>query len=292
MVRRVGAALGGLAALGVLAGGIAAHSKHSGAEKPIKTPVGAGVSGEGKDPYYFWVGGSQLGKSTGESAKLTQAQPKGVTGNSHSLGQIMVTNEALTQRVEFAWEDDPSSNGDQKPRLSVSSTVDGHTTDNGFVQVSKRYHPGSIVDVGKMGTYAIKYDPKSGGRWDVLYNEPGERQQLVGYYPESLWDGKFKESDYNDVWYEVAAANPRPGITMGDGKYGTEAGSAKIRDFHMFNGPKPNLTPYAATGEASSPSGQVVPKTEPISGDPAPPYNFGNPTRNGLNAGGPGFEQS
>jgi hypothetical protein len=149
--------------------------------------------------------------------------------------------------------------GDSKPHLFVFHWVDGEGTCYdacGFVQVSDTYYPGDTVKSGVTGKYKINH---SDGKWNIYYNN-----EKVGYYPDSLWDGRFKKAGYIQVFGEVAKNSKGACIEMGNGTLGSKSGSTKISNFNLLG---------TTAGESLSPYTTL-------------PFEYGFASATGMSLGG------
>lgn len=219
---------------------------------------------------YRWVGGRQFISASGVSVQFGQAAPK-TMGNSlqgHTLVELSVGTADGKQYVEVGWIL-PDASGNAKPRLFVYHWVDGHTScynGCGFVQVSGSIHPGDLLTVGATGTYKINY---SGGQWQVFYD--GTK---VGYFPESLWGGKFTQAGFTQIFGEVSSSTMNTCTQMGNGIYGSHAGSLLISNYTLLGSTTArDLSPFNLNN---------------FNGSVNPGYNYGAATATSLRIGGPG----
>lgn len=219
---------------------------------------------------YQWVGARQFMSASGVSVQFGQAEPAttGTALTGHTLVELSVGTSDGKQYVEVGWIL-PDVNGDKRPRLFVYHWVDGQTScynGCGFVQVSTAIHPGDPLTPGVAGTYKINY---SGGQWQVFYNGVE-----VGYFPGSLWGGRFTQAGLAQIFGEVASSTLGTCTQMGNGIYGSAAGSLLISNYTLLgSGTTPYLTPYNVNN---------------FSGSVNTGYNYGGVTSTSLRIGGPG----
>ena len=212
-------------------------------------------------PYAFaHAGGRQEVDATGAKVTLSQERPY-VSGDGHSLMELSVQTADQQQTVEVGWRVREETKGDTQPHLFVYHWVDGQTScynGCGFVQVSDEIHPGDPVEVGKTGDYGIAHKD---GKWNVTYN--GE---LVGYYPDELWDGRFPSAQLVQAFGEVATLPDQPCTDMGNGLPGSDPGAAHISNFALEGTTvQPNLSPLHTIPEYYS-YGQSTPTSLYIGG--------------------------
>lgn len=191
---------------------------------------------------YIYVNGYQTAAATGASAKLSQAQSKLATVDYHSLAELAVESSDAQQIVEVGWTVDRQVNADAKPHLFVYHWVDGQPTCYnacGFVQVSPTIKPGMPVTVGQTASYKIAY---KNSQWQITYSGT-----LVGYFPASLWGGRYTKVGLTQVFGEVAAASLSTCTDMGNGKFGSSAGSARVSGFHLIGSTSSSSLVEAAT---------------------------------------------
>ena len=219
---------------------------------------------------YYYNTVFETGTVTGASVFLSQAHPKVGTGDLHSLTELAVQSSDQKQTVEVGW----TVEGSGPPRLFVFHWVNGVPTcynGCGFVPVSKKYHAGDVVNTGEQRTYSIQF---KNGRWLVGY-----RGETLGYFPGSLWKGKFTKIGVAQAFGEVASSSKTsPHSEMGNGVSGAAAKSAAIRKFKLIG------------GASDGPAGYVddeAPSVYQIA-----PYDSVCITSCGMAFGGPGFPET
>lgn len=213
---------------------------------------------------YHYAGAAQYVTATGASVKLSQANPRLSSHDYHSLMEMAVESADGKQIVEVGWTVDRTM-GYTSPHLFVYHWVNGQTScynGCGFVQVSGSVYPGQAVTVGATGSYSIRY---SGGQWQIWYNNIE-----VGYFPASLWGGTYTKLGLVQVFGEVSASSAKPCTQMGNGIFGSHAGSAQISSFSLI-GATTAAKLYSYVSNTSSSY-----------------YNYGAATATSLRIGGPG----
>jgi Neprosin len=257
--------------LGLVAAPAASRTTHAAARSPrsVSAPKGMPSVG-GRDPYvtgsavsYLYVYGHQYATASGASVALRQARPAVSASDDHSLAELAVQSADGNQIVEVGWTVSPGLNGDTQPHLFVFHWVDRTPTcynGCGFVQVSSTITPGDPVAAGSTGIYRITF---ARNKWWVYYNKA-----KIGYFPASLWSGRYKQAGLIQAFGEVSAGSTSPCTDMGNGKFGSAPESATISKF-------------ALTGSAASPSLGV-------SWTNASLYDAGNITTTSFRFGGPG----
>jgi len=246
---------------------------------------------------YYWAGGSQFVQATGMSAAITQEQPSVVvTPNNpypHSNGQLWFGTKRCSGNVvnngfDMGWQVNPYVTGNILPDLLVGRWVDGVAcyVDCGFVSTPNSIQPNDPVEVGKVGTYKILYTSEDGGKWQFFYND-----KLIGYFPESIWDGTFTVANSEYVYDEVETSGEgKDCAQMGNGKYGTSPGSEAIRDYTLYGTQvQPDLQSYVEGYSVSTANGTFVPGQRLPQSEVNTLYNLGDATKTSMDVGGPGY---
>ncbi|MEV8529932.1 neprosin family prolyl endopeptidase [Streptomyces sp. NPDC052000] len=215
---------------------------------------------------YSYVTGRQYAAATGASVSMYQAAPGGVSPTGHSLQELALqsSNDTTTANtIEVGWTVDPGVNGDYQPHLFVFHWVNGQGTcynGCGFVQVSSTVRAGMALATGATGSFSLmNYQ----GNWWAYYNNVP-----FGYFPGTLWAGAFTTAYSTSAFGEVARDSQAGCTQMGDGAYGTSAGSSLISGFQLY-------------GSSSAPNFTVT-DSDPSS------YNYGSATATSFHLGGPG----
>lgn len=240
--------------------------------RPVYAPKGH-PPGTGEAPFatpYLYVDYKQEpGANTGgAAARIVQADPALGAGDFHSLAEIAVENAGGQQIVEIGWTVDPGVNGDVAPHLFSFHWVDGQPTcynGCGWVQVSTTHAPGMRVVPGEVHDYAIRL---VNGDWWLFYDGEG-----IGYYPQSLWGGRFTQDQLTQWFGEVSAGSTSPCTEMGNGKPGGDAASASYDMLRVYQPDGTTAVPAnASTGTVTN---SLL-------------YNIGRATPTSFGFGGPG----
>jgi hypothetical protein len=239
-------------------------------EDSTKSPALNAFSGTGvckPRVCYSYVMGYQFAISDGAAVTLSQEQPKVDPNDSHSLAELAVQSYDGKQTIEIGWTVERNEGPNAKPRLFVFYWVDDKPTcynTCGFVKMAgSPVMPGDEVEVGTTGRYKILF---TSGKWMLYYNS-----KAIGYFPASLWGGRFTKSGHTQVFGEVASSPTTASKTqMGNGKKGNALNPAKISSFTSFNSSAPvslTVKPVGAPGI----------------------YTYSNRKPNGFTYGGPGY---
>jgi hypothetical protein len=191
---------------------------------------------------FLYASASQNANSEGTYATMTIAKPELAEGDYHSLAEVAAQSANGKQIIEVGWTVDRNVNGDSDPHLFVYHWVDGVETcynGCGFVQYSANVKPGSVLPTGVAKRFAIQH---YGDVWWIMYDN-----EWVGYFPDSLWAGRFTRTGLTQWFGEVAAASAAPCTDMGNGKPALDPASAAITDIGYLNGPKPKITTGATS---------------------------------------------
>ena len=203
-----------------------------------KTVPGTNFAADPNSSFYYGVA-YQYAVVDGASGYYTVAKPAVATGDFHSLAELAVESSDGQQAVEIGWTVDRGLNGDDNPHLFVNHWVDGNPTcynGCGFVPFTDGSNQGVTagmtlpVSATDVQQFWIQYI--SGG-WDVGYNNA-----WLGYFPDSLWGGRFTKVGLTQWFGEVADAKPNtPCSEMGNGGYAASASAARIQNVGFIVGP-------------------------------------------------------
>jgi hypothetical protein len=257
----------------------------AGAKAPV--PPGTEVSGAeaGGGVRYHYSQAYQKVQSKGMWAYVTVGEPT-VAGNEfHSLAELAVRSADRKQTVEVGWIVDPGMFGDAKPHLFVYHWVDGVPkcyNGCGFVQYSSKTSPGAVIPAKTARVFDIQFF--GDGWWIGLDND------WIGYFPSSLWGGRFKEASLVQWFGEVAAGPAPPCSDMGNGTPSTDNKAALFDRFGLYG-----VSPSTATVVVDEPSGdltrsdyhypvRLVPAKDTIAKPPGTPA----PQPQSVYFGGPG----
>jgi hypothetical protein len=220
---------------------------------------------------YDYVDGYQSIDSSGLSVVTTVEDPK-LNHNftdEHSLQEISIQNSAQTATVELGWTVDEGLNGDYLPHLFVYHWVGGQQScynGCGFVAEPSVFAAGGKVRPGTLVALRIR---QAGGDWRLSVDG-----LEIGYFPDSLWSGSFTAGQLNSVFGEVAmdSADVPSCTEMGDGQFGTSAGSSWFADYETYGASAaPALTVYSTSSGF---------------------YDQGSVSSTGFHLGGPGSATS
>jgi hypothetical protein len=185
---------------------------------------------------FFYAVGSQVADSDGAYGNIVVAKPNLDRGDYHTLAEISVQSSDGQQVVEVGWNVDRTVNGDDDPHLFVYHWVDGSETCYnacGWMQYSKTSTPGDTLPVDVSKRFGIQH---FGGNWWVAYDT-----EWIGYFPDSLWYGKYTRSGVQQFFGEVAASTSKPCTEMGNGIDANKDTAARFGSITQLNGPDANL---------------------------------------------------
>jgi hypothetical protein len=197
--------------------------------------------------YFSYAGGNQIAETDGTSANLIIAKPELAVGDDHSLAELVVESADSKQMVEVGWTVDPVVNRDPEhpelrnvdPHLFVYLWVDGkaggYNDKDKFVQHSDNVAPGYTLPEGDQKKFGIQH---AGGAWWIAYGS-----EYIGYFPDSLWGGRFTKVGFTQWFGEIARGVPEATCTdMGNGVTPVpdpdpKHDSARIGSLLHINGP-------------------------------------------------------
>jgi hypothetical protein len=217
----------------------------------------------------YLAGMAALGSvSTGVTASFNQPRPKVVPGE-RSLTALGIESKDGNQGISFGWMVSKRDFHDTVPHIVVSAVVNGAPTcinGCGFIPVVKKEPK---VAPGHVGKYTIKL---SKARWLIVYNN-----KTLGFYPTSMWRANKLARSYASVAFgEVASpSKTTPRSDMGNGRFGTDARSAKIMGMKLLGAKGTPTFDYVAV---DAPTKYTIGFTNPVCH-----------TGCSMNYGGPGF---
>ncbi|MGA5303628.1 neprosin family prolyl endopeptidase [Nucisporomicrobium flavum] len=165
---------------------------------------------------YFYSGARQIETSDGGWANLDIRKPWLSANDAHTLAEISVQSADSKQIVEVGWTIDRKLNKDDDPHLFVYYWKDKTRTcynKCGFTSKSDNVKPGDTLPTGTTKRFGIQHFD---GVWWVAYDS-----EWLGYFDDSLWDGRYTKSGMVQFFGEVAALNTKPCTDMGNGQHGT-----------------------------------------------------------------------
>jgi YD repeat-containing protein len=197
-------------------------------------------------------GGTFKGTPTdGGFARMTVAAPdvpKDPAGgeSNHSLAEIALTEEEAKvnyNQIEFGWIVAPERGGglpgSPRPRLFVFDWINGKKQGyNGegceaFGRIHRRIQKGALLKGtgGATRRFSVRHD-EAKHRWEVYY-----AGRPMCAFKDSLWKGNFTSARTVSWYGEVTKySNGEYCEQMGNGRFGTAAGAAKIDDMNGFGG--------------------------------------------------------
>jgi hypothetical protein len=193
-------------------------------------------------PNYFYGGAYQFAESGGSYANLVISKPTVAREDYHSLGEIAVQSVDGRQTVEVGWTVNRAMHGDDEPHLFVYHWVDKQPScynSCGFVPYSKTVVPGMTLPQGVSKRFGIQYfkDGDGNGAWWIAYDS-----EWVGFFPDTLWGGRYTRSGLVQWYGEVATERGAPcGTWMGNGEDGESPAAARIGTISLIEGPAVNI---------------------------------------------------
>jgi hypothetical protein len=224
---------------------------------------------KGRNIKFQYAGAYQFGETDGSYANLVIAKPSLDTGEYHTLAEIAVESADQKQTVEVGWTVDRSLNkGDTDPHFFVYHWVDDETSCYnacGWVQYSKNVQPGDIVATGSKRFGIVR----SSSAWWINYDS-----EWIGYFPDTLWDGRYKKAGLVQWFGEVASKSADPCSDMGTGKDAGDDGAARFGTIAMVNGPD---VAYTLDVSGKDENGKAIPGTYSAKGLSSTTLRYGGP---------------
>jgi hypothetical protein len=187
---------------------------------------------------YLYADKYQYGTSDGAFGSYTVERPSLAAADSHTLAELAVQSADGQQIVEVGWTVDRGLNGDLQPHLFVFHWVNRVAScynGCGYVQAAgATIVPGQAFTPGEVRYLTIRH---TGGNWWI-----GVDSQMIGYYPDSLWNGTYTKAGLVQWFGEVAAGSPAPCTDMGNGVLATPTAGAQIFDVGYWSGPAVSLS--------------------------------------------------
>jgi hypothetical protein len=205
------------------------------AARADRRSVEGAAAAKGLAYHYVYVQSDDVG--LGAKGDYLVADPVTAPGDSHSLSELAVQSADGQQIVEEGWTVDPGQFGDRRPHLFVFHWVNhvpGCYDACGFVSTSATTVPGMRLKVGTVQRFKIRYVHRT--RDWTIYLDGDE----VGYFPGSLWSGKFFNVGLTQWFGEVASNNHPPCATMGNGLPAADAAADSITHMNLVSGAKQN----------------------------------------------------
>jgi len=218
---------------------------------------------------FQYAGAYQFAEADGSYANLVVAKPSLNVNEFHTLAEIAVESADQQQTVEVGWTVDRSLNkGDTDPHFFVYHWVDDETSCYnacGWVQYSKNVQPGDILPTGSKRFGIVR----SASAWWINYDT-----EWIGYFPDTLWDGRYKKAGLVQWFGEVASKSADPCSDMGTGRDAGEEGAARFGTIALVNGPDVALT-YDVSGKDEY--GKAIPGTYSAKGLSPTTLRYGGP---------------
>lgn len=224
---------------------------------------------------YTYAGGNQVGDSDGTWANLLISKPELARSDYHTLAELAVQSADSIQKIEVGWNVDREVNGDDDPHLFIF-----HWRDNvaqcyngcGFTMFSKTVKPGDTLPVGAQKRVGIQH---AGAAWWIAYDS-----EWIGYYPDSLWGGKYTKVGFTQWFGEIARPNDE--LTC------TDMGNGLMPEPPDPDDPDPEVDPSDRIGSISHTNGPNVqlkydgdintnPKYFPVMPTSTRTFHFGGP---------------
>ena len=234
--------------------GIVSYPSTATAGSPVQVQSsGTSTFQDGAD--YYYAGAGQVVTAAGASVQMCAASPGTPSWDPHTLTELAVTlDPSGLNYIEIGWEASSAEYGDLAPHLFVDRWNNGVPAncglfDNqscGFVEVSTSLWPNMDVPIGITASYAVEH---LGQQWNLYFDG-----QLLGYFPDSLWNDAYASTNYLQVFGEVAT---RPGVTpsiiMGNGLYGHDPGADRVTGYQLLGpGAAPAAFQWASDSVAAS----------------------------------------
>jgi hypothetical protein len=187
---------------------------------------------------FFYGTSYQAASADGMYAYMSVAKPFLSGADFHTLAELAAESSDARQIIEVGWTVDKALYGDVNPRLFVFHWVDGVPicyNGCGFVQYSSTVRPGGQLGIGEH-FFAIQHFQ---GNWWIQLNS-----EWVGYFPDSLWGGRYTRTGLSQWFGEVAAGSGAPCTDMGNGLFASSASAASINTMGFYNGPAVSKSTY------------------------------------------------
>ena len=181
---------------------------------------------------FWYADANQHATSSGGGGSYLVEDPAVAASDFHSLGEVAVQSADGRQIVEEGWIVAQQLFGDSLPHLFVFHSVNGVATcydGCGFVPTSTVITAGMTLKAGTTQRFIIK---QAAGQWRVMDNGTE-----VGYFPDSLWSGSYKQAGLTQWFGEVAAGETPPCSQMGNGQFASAPSAASIRNLTLVHGP-------------------------------------------------------
>jgi len=192
-------------------------------------PASASRDGNWRWEHQWVAGGYQPFTGRGVQAHIkTHAPADALFNDDQSLARIAVVSPDGKQAIEVGWIEAPWHYGDTQPHLYVAHHFDtwyagpaycyvgGYNSDCGWVQLSATQAPGMALAPETSHTFKLTF---YASYWQVSYDS-----EIIGMLPA----GDFTQMGRAEWYGEADAHDAWPCADMGNGIYGTQAGSATM----------------------------------------------------------------
>ncbi|MCA2214471.1 neprosin family prolyl endopeptidase [Jidongwangia harbinensis] len=210
--------------------------------RPVAPPAPARLSALADPPpepraSYYYSTAFQFVENSGSYANLVISKPRLGANDYHSLAEIAVQTPDERQTVEVGWTVNRAMHGDDDPHLFVYHWIDKRETcynSCGFVRYSQTVKPGMKLPEGVSKRFGIQYfkDGDGNGAWWIAYDS-----EWVGFFPDTLWQGRFTSSGLVQWFGEVASpVGAQPCSDMGNGLRPDDERAARIGTISLLGG--------------------------------------------------------
>jgi len=185
--------------------------------------LAGGRQSDAADPGFLTTSVYQFVPNDGNWAVMTVANPRLAPEDEVSYASIQVVSADKQFAAEFGWRVDRQTHHDEATHLLARYVVDGEFAcpNCGFVQTDTTTVVGMKLRPG-IAKFSIKHEAD---RWWFAFQ--GRR---IGYFPDSLWGGRFTTADIA-TWGSavVVASVSRPCSEMGTGRPASSPLAASMR---------------------------------------------------------------
>ena len=210
---------------------------------PVTNPGTGPTVLQGLDYYYAGAQEYSFAGIAGASIQMCAAPQPGAISGEHSLTELAVyeTADSAANFIEVGIDEEPNVYQSTGPHLFVSRWTNGT-----FYRCADPMHPSqalqecsftptvntqganSAIPQGVILSYSVDQQDNN---WNVYVD--GE---LIGYFPDSLWNGSFIRIQQLKVYGEVAVPPGTPSLAMGNGLSGTLAAADHTTGLELLGG--------------------------------------------------------
>jgi hypothetical protein len=215
-------------------------NSQAGVYAPKAKPPPLPGSGTAAATQYLYAQAAQEATSGGAYGLFDVARPELATADFHTLAELAVSSADGKQVVEVGWTVDRAVNsGSTEPHLFVFHWVDGKPAcynGCGFVRTAGGGGPaGRRMTPGEVPYFTIRHAP---GAWWISADGVG----WLGYFPDSLWGGRFTQAGRQQWFGEVAASTAAPCSDMGNGRPASSGSATRIHNIGLLDSTaRPNI---------------------------------------------------